>query len=506
MNLHPFHTVHRACALGVLAMLATLAAPPAPAQTAELPTTPALASLGARLVPPASPAVRLRQVNFAFDSGRLADSDWGRADIDAAALRAAIGPAGGYVNVVLHAPGVGPVWAVENLRIVPEGLAARDGITQAMLAAEGLPSQQPAVPMAAYFDLRPGVRGAGRLGAAYASVVASSAPLPALDRVWSLLRQAPPAAWAVTPVDENPQGDLGADGPQRARTTLSAGVGEPPAPVQPRPETPGDLAFADEVLQAAQPNLQAAKNQCVPMAHANVVGYLRLRYNHLPLSWPMPHHSMPGLGRTMSAGDVIFWQPDPTISRVSQIDARTRRTGVYDFDHGGGSTRCQSMRGVMSYFATQTVPGQVSFRHQGGHALYGAGGTCDGDPTLPLAALQSAREGNEVTWDWLRQQLAAGRGVYMSYGRYDAAGERTGGHAVRVWGVRRFNGKHYVMTLDDSSQGLNNSGLRTVQYGVSDLTRPGAPGVPNGRLELDGGSSEIEFAFSVQAHPTLLIP
>jgi len=243
------------------------------------------------------------------------------------------------------------------------------------------------------------------------------------------------------------------------------------------------------------------------MAQALVVGYLRIRYNALPLSWPLPHTSSAGIGLQVTSADVVTWVPQPESSRIAQIDARTRRTGVLDFETGGGSNRCQYLIAAMSYIATQGTPDQIVFRHQGGSATYGEDATCDADDFfLPLDGITSTRQGVNPTWDWIFGELQMGRGVFLSFGRYDGAGVRTGGHAVRVWGARRFLGKDYLYTLDDSDQGSNNTGLQTSQWVVADLGTPGLPGAPNGRLEIDGGTSEIEFVVSMEAKPTLLVP
>lgn len=467
---------------------------------------PLLEPMSARLLLPASNAVRFRQTQFVYQTGRLLDSDWGQVEIDKDAVRRALGPEGGYVNVALYTPGQSaPAWVVDNLRILPDGAAARDGIGRTALASEGLETTPISVPMSAHFDLRPNVRGTGRMTTVYAAVVASPAPLPTVDRVFNVLRQLSPAAYAVSPVMEDAEGADGAT--PTATSPLAAQLGDPPQPVHPGPEMPGGYAYPTEVYQYELPNIQTSKNQCMPMAMANVVGYLRLRYNKPPLAWPLPHHSTPGIGKTMSAGDVIFWQPEPTTSRIAQIDARTRRTGVYDFETGSGSSVCQIMRATFNYFTTQGVPGMVSFAHQDSQPLIGAGGSCDnGDPTLPLGGYTSTRQGANVTWDWIYQQLQAGRGVMITFGRYDSAGKRTGGHAVRVWGARRLNGRDHIYTLDDGDQGLNTAGLRTQQWEVSDQNQPGMPGVPNGRLELGGKSWEIEIAIAIEAKPTLLLP
>jgi hypothetical protein len=123
-----------------------------------------------------------------------------------------------------------------------------------------------------------------------------------------------------------------------------------------------------------------------------------------------------------------------------------------------------------------------------------------------LNGITSTRQGIHPTWQWIYDQLQLGRGIYMSYGRYNDAGERTGGHALRIWGARRFNGRDYIYTLDDGDQGSNNVGLQNTQWEVADHHTPGIPNVPNGRLELGSEGREIEFVMSMEAKPTLLIP
>jgi len=468
----------------------------------------ALGILGARAVGPGGKAVRFQQVQFVFDAGRSADSDWGQVEADVDKLRRMIGDEGGYLNVALHSDSLRgrPAWVVENLRIPPQPELRAEGITEDRLRDERIAANGPQQPMTAYFDLRPDQEGSGRVDRLAATVLLSTSPLPAIERVWSLIERVPHAAFAVEQVLVNSGGDLGE---ATSPPPPSSGVlllGPPPQPIMPAPELPSDFAYAQEVIQYDQPNINAALNQCMPMAHALVLGYLRIRYNTPPLSWPLPHYSSAGIGLTASAGDVVYWVPQPESSRVAQIDARTRRAGVLNFDSGGGAQRCEYLRATFSYLAAQGAAGQIVYRHQGGSPLYGAGAECDGDPTLPLGGIVSTRQGVNPTWEWIFQELQLGRGVFMAFGYYDVAGVRTGGHAVRIFGARRFNGRSYVYTLDDGNQGSNNVGLQTKQWEVADAGTPGMPGVPNGRLELGGTTSEIEFVMSAEAKPTLLVP
>ena len=74
------------------------------------------------------------------------------------------------------------------------------------------------------------------------------------------------------------------------------------------------------------------------------------------------------------------------------------------------------------------------------------------------------------------------------------------------WGACRIGSFFYIHTLDDGNQGTNNVGLRTQVWQVEDTGSPGNPGVPDGRLNMDGMSWEIEFMNVIQANPTLVIP
>jgi hypothetical protein len=462
-------------------------------------------------VSPDSQIVDFRQTQFVFTAGRSLNTDWGQVNIDVEnmKMRRMLDSSGGYLNVVLHASSRQgtPFWVIDNLRIPPDSECRTDGISSDTLREEQIADTSRKTPMSAHFDLRPGLEGNGQVDRIRATVLVSTSPLPPIQRIWHLLEQISPEDFRVTPQLNNAEGDLGEGSTSMPPSSGPLLLGPPPQPITPAPETPSDLAFPLEVIQYNQPNINAAKNQCVPMADALVVGYLRIRYNHPPLSWPLPHFSSAGIGLQTTSGDVVTWHPEPESSRVAQIDARARRSGVLDFDTGGGTDRCPNIRALFSYMATQGVPGQIVFRHQGGDAIYGAGNTCDnGDFFLPLGGITSTRQGINPTWDWIFDQLQQGRGIYMSFGRYDLNGMRTGGHALRIWGARRFNGRDYIYTLDDSNQGSNNVGLQNTQWEVADNHTPGVPNVPNGRLELGGTSSEIEFAMSMEAKPTLLIP
>lgn len=464
-------------------------------------------------VSPTEAGISIYQVSFDFDAGRLPDSDWGQVQVNPARWSMATGLSSGYLNLFLYS---GPTategsWVIRNLFVPPiltSQCPPEDAGPPGGSGRPGKPSfdvpREPRPPLSAYFDLRPTREGCGRVEAVPIVVLVSRQPVPEILEMIRTAGQFPRQWVAVERFLVNAEGDLGDDDRTGPPPTFTVDLIGPPPLVPPFPGAPTELAFPITVFQVDAPNAHAAKNQCVPMAHANVLQYLENRYNAFPLLWLLPHAHIPGIGKVTAVSDVLFWEPEPPDSLVANIDTYTQRIGVSSPSTGNGSSRCQHIRGLFGYFAVYGAWAQVGYRHQGGHQSYGEGETCD-DGTFPgMGGIVSSREGVHPTWEWMFQQLQLGRGLAMSFGFYDAAGNRTGGHMVRVWGAARFNNRHYIYTLDDAVQGPNTIGLQTQQWEVADTGGPGAPGVPDGRLNMGNTSWEIEFAISAEAKPTFL--
>lgn len=476
------------------------------AQRGDLPEGPI-----AEPVIPTAAGISFHQVTFAFDAGRLVNTDWGQIQIDPRKWGNVTGRSSGFVQVVLYpsastGPGRNdPAWVVRNLFVPRESVKpCPDPSVPGRDAAGSLTTH----PLCRHFDLVPGAEGRERLTSIAGAVLVSAQPLPETAEILRVLSQFPAQTLRVEQVFINAEGAY-FDGPPAFPGPLVGYelVGPPPLPPgpDPGPGLPGDLAFQIEIFQADQPNIECARNQCVPMANSLVFAYLESRYNHLPLLWNLSHNYATGIGRMYAAGDVPFWAPEPPTSLVANVDALSRRIGVASASTGEGTSGCNNFLAALSYLATEDQYAKAVVRHQGGDPVYGENASCDND-TWILGGLVSTREGETPTWSWIFQQLQLGRGVSILFGRYNPLGERTSGHMVRVWGATRFNGKDYLYTLDDGEQGANNTGLRTEVWEVADTGGPGAPGVPDGQLNMDGLSWEIERAISVEAKPTLLIP
>ncbi|MFT6269582.1 MAG: hypothetical protein ACJAVV_002408 [Alphaproteobacteria bacterium] len=441
------------------------------------------------LIKPQHAIVSFDQIQFKYNNVTIRGSDWGRLSVDRKKLARKFGHGAFYINVIYPDGKNGALWLVDNLYIP---------------AAPSNTRHQTKF-VTAHIDLRPNEEGRqGTINTLDAVVVLSKNILPVSTEIMDYVqKQTSSNDFEVNEFISNAQGDLGdSENPsQSPNDTLS--ISEPPPPVYVPTQSGLGFAAPIAVYQDAFPNIQSAINQCAPMAHANTLKYLENQFNTLPLMWDLPEATIPGIGRVGSYDDVLFWQPIPQNSVIAQIDAKTMRNGVLDEDSGSGSSTCQNMRGVMAYLNQNNL--HAEFSHQGRGDEYGYGSTCDSAAGANVGEFLSSNEGENPTWEWIFDQLSKGYGLSIAFGRYDSTGNRTSGHMLRVWGASQINDTRYLHLLDDGQQGSNQSGLQLLQYRVEDTGTPGDPGTPDGRLNINGTTSEIEFAISIKARPTLAV-
>ena len=449
---------------------------------------------------PRDRVVQFQQVSWNLDRVTLENSSWGQLKVNPNALKRNTGKESGYLNVFLHSERSSqPLWLVDNLFVAPP--ARRSKHRQ---------------PVCRYFDLQLGgdietgrEPDIGRVHSLWATVLFTAQALPVSEELVDVARRFSPFRFRVRSVRENTEGfgphpSLGTRPPVRINPRFPLGLPPPPLTVPSGPIT--DLFFPICIFQNDAPNIECAKNQCVPMAEANTIQFLEDEYNGFPLAWNLPELPIPGIGQQTLFGDIIGWVPVPENSLVANVDFFTRRNGVFDFESGSGANICQLFRGLFGYLTLAGPFTNASFLHLGTDLpVIGDGAACD-TITIDLGGRVSNREGLAPTFEWMFEQLTLGRGVAICFGRYDVDGNRTSGHCVRVWVACRFGFTKYLHTLDDGNQGANSVGTRTQEWVVEDTGGPGQPGVPDGLLNMDGMSWEIEFANSIQAHPTLLIP
>ncbi|WP_299018291.1 hypothetical protein [uncultured Photobacterium sp.] len=477
---------------------------------------------------PRTGAITFEQVTFSLEIGTISNSDWGQLRVKPDKLRnrsgKLLGP--GYINVFTYPRNRGrqASWVVDNLfvpgsqstqksKISPNTIKHGTKLPTGELSASSNLSTPPSQPEATiYFDLRPGIDGQGNKQRLRATVLFSQQPLPTIVAIARLVNRFSPQNFSVSNTIVNAEGAGHVDGrisPESSTIPTSLSLGRPPQPVSPTPRLPDNILFPIQVIQAEQPNLDTGRNQCVPMAHANALQYLEDRYDNIPLVWRLPQLHIRGIGKIGSAGDVLIWEPVPENSLVANIDSYSRRAGVLDLDTGGYTSFCGLIRGAFGYLTDSGSLAVTEFRHQGSSsALLGSGADCD-NGTILMGDLTSSQEGANPTWEWMFDQLSQGRAVTILFSWYDVDGDWQGGHSVRVYGAAKFNDKKYIYTLDDGNQGDNFSNVtspRTQQWEVADTGQPGLDGVPDGRLNMNGMSWEIDFALSYEAKPTLFIP
>ena len=475
---------------------------------------------GLKILRPRSGKVALQQVQMLFEAGRIINSDWGRIRVK---RWHRADDCSGYVNVFLEADARTDrdlEWAVDNMH-VPRPFHCQgkcNGPVKHNEVNRGKPeNNKHNFPMTRFFDLRPNEVGMGRVSHLRGVVVLSERPLPNSDEIWRAVGELPILRYPVGQALYNAEGDLGEVVPDSTPPPVFPPesltyhlVGQPPQPTYP-PFVPDlDLAAPIEVFQDTWPNVNAGNNQCVPMAHANAFRYLETQFNVLPLTWNLPHFAFRGLGIVDNAGDVLFWTAVPDNSVVAHVDQKTKRAGVFDFETGSGSNRCQNIRGAFAYIQEFLGADRAIFRHQGGADFYGFGDNNNCNDYLPEAIgnYESHREGVVPTWQWIFDQLLAGRSVVISYGYYDSNGLRTGGHMLRIYGAAKYSNKTYLYGLDDGIQGDNFVGTDLPFFEVADTENSGedGEGKTDDMLNIDGQSWEIEFALSTQALPGLIIP
>jgi hypothetical protein len=281
----------------------------------------------------------------------------------------------------------------------------------------------------------------------------------------------------------------------------------PPPPVVQLPTDITQLSFPETVDQYGHPNLESAKNQCFPVAVANVLGFLESQYDsELIFNWELEHaRNQRGLGRATLAGDVLFYDPNPDSSLVANVDTFARRINAVDEDTGEGTTGCGLFNAIFGYQAAFGGNAPVIYRHQEGDDIIDPDNMvgCDAPP-FGVTNQVSTREGLYVTWDWIHEQLSLGRGVFVGV-TWNKNGVAVGGHGMRVKGAQRILDHDYLTFVNDSEQGSGYGGLEYWTVEVSDVRGPVQLVVPNNKLELDKGQHEINFAMSFQAFPTVVV-
>ncbi len=250
-------------------------------------------------------------------------------------------------------------------------------------------------------------------------------------------------------------------------------------PQPPRPLNPERFQLDLGITQHTQPNtvnVQAAVNQCVPMAVANSLQYLEERFG-----LEVPHDHVIGL-----RGDN---------SLVGQLDETMDRS-VTNRRSGSGMWFTPMLEGKFKYLSDNGLENELIQKHQG------RGWGTPPNQMLPAGDFTSSditsnSEGDTVSIGWVFDQIKQGEDVEIIFSYDDASGNPTGGHAVRAFECGTTFGIPWLGIVHDSNQYNDDAGLERVRYFVLDLDGDGMP-------NLGSRNWEIRFAFSesIKEKPT----
>ncbi len=364
--------------------------------------------------------VEIQQVHFSFSGIEEPFSAWGRLSVDRVTLTGATDLAGGYLNLFTDLG-----WVVQNLWI---DSTDTEVVTYFALAAE---DGQKVDTLSGY-------------------VIFTPKPVPELG-------DGPRLAFPVDRVVWNAEG--------AGEGTVSH-IGVPPSPNMITFD-PSGLSW--KVTQPHDTNVQAAKNQCFPMAIANSLQYLKNRYQ-----LNIPHAHRPGL-----RGD--------TVSIVGWLDSLANRFAPRR-DSGRGVWFQPMLRGKFAYLERSGLQNALVHKHQG----RGYGDSTQGQALPPgnftSSGITSYDSGAVVSWQWICDEIRRGEDVEIVFS-YDSAGHPRGGHAVRVFECGQTLGIPWIGYLHDREQSNDTAGLEKVRVYVLDTD---GDGIPN----LGSNSREIRFALS----------
>lgn len=201
------------------------------------------------------------------------------------------------------------------------------------------------------------------------------------------------------------------------------------------------------VYQPRHPNVQAAKNQCAPMAVANSLQWLE---NETGINVPQDH--VKGL-----KGDN---------SLVGKLDTAMNR-GVRSRIDGDGVDAEPILRGKLDYIAVNNLTGKVDTKHQG---LLGGG-------DISSSGVTSTGKGAAVTIDFILSELAHGEDVEMGF-----LYPNGGGHFVDITGAGRILGVPWISYVSDHTQSHK------------DLDDPTTPNVDETDTR---GTDKVDFSFLI---------
>lgn len=379
---------------------------------------------------PVSSGFMLEQQDFDYFGGTSqGNSTWGRFTVAPITLSGSTGLTSGYVN--MHVEGLG--WAVQNLYV-----NATDGFG----------------PITTSFDF--GLIAPSNVGSLNVFVDYSATP-DFMSSPGTFVPNVPVGAnvWTAQGAGDMDPTSIGAPFATSAIPFIPAGFTQV------------------LVSQADATNVQCATNQCFPMSIANSLQFLENRH---PTKFVVPSNHVIGL-----KGDA---------SLVGQLDTLSNRIAPAR-DAGRGVWFVPMLQGKFTYLTKNGLADKLVIKHQG--VGYGGAGNQLPAGNFPFMGVTSESRGATPTFDFIVQELLKGEDVELVWTYDDAAGNPTGGHAVRVVEAGRTLGIPWLGYAHDSTQthadAMDTLGLEVRREWVLDVDM-------DGLLNIGGRDREIRFVMS----------
>lgn len=359
--------------------------------------------------------IEFTQVDFPHDDSPILNSAVGRMEASLYLLREESGMDTGYLNMVIDGD-----WHIRNM-LVPN--------------ANDFPYPQ----ITSNFDL--GINEGTDVTSIDATVVFS-------DTLLSNAPAANPVSFSVG-VTEVSQGGFsevfgGTNSTSDTSPPVMAGISF------------GDVTNNRQIFQMDHPNIEAAVNQCYPMAIANSLQFLENTTN-----LDLPHSHVKGL-----RGDN---------SLVGQLGLAMNRTAT-SRTSGSGVNGKPGIQGKMKYLVDNGLQDQIQTRHWG----------IDGDENVSVTVGQktatSTGQGTSLNFDTMLDALDGGENCEVGY--LFGGG---GGHFVDIAAAGYIAGQPFIIEASDLNQRDDTKGAGKSGFLFSFLKDTDN----DGRLNMNGSATEL---------------
>ncbi|MDH3998197.1 MAG: hypothetical protein OET90_05105 [Desulfuromonadales bacterium] len=238
-----------------------------------------------------------------------------------------------------------------------------------------------------------------------------------------------------------------------------------------QPPTMEDVMFGDPantraIFQLDHPNIEAADNQCYPMAVANSLQFLEDTTD-----LEIPHDHKAGLKGDDSLVGQLGTHMNRTVVGRRAPESGTENSGVDDL---------VGINGKLKYLAANGLSERVQTRHWGLYA-----GNTNASQSNGAATATSAAQAQQIDFESIVSALEGGEDCEAAYS-YTVSG---GGHAIDLVAAGYTNGQPWIVESSDIDQDSDSEGAGPSGFIFSHLTDNNDDGYP----ELSGGEERLDL-------------